>query len=293
MHILKWSFEDRIAWSPDDPAALEVPVDPPVLETDPPAADPPAPVAEDPPAPPAPAPAPPPAPKMVPLRVLQERVGEETTKRQAAERAAAEAEERARNYQEIVERLRAAQPPADPAAAAAHRAPAAQAPLTENAIREEAQRQILQRDLSDISQAGLNAYGQEWANAVNSLNSYGANSVEFVSNVMEIDKAKTHEVMFALAQDPEKAVSLARMTPARRISEITRMIDTMAKESAPAPAAPAAPPKPAISRAPAPPPQPRPLAPSPEVDPMTADGNEKMSDAEWERWYKNKYQKRA
>lgn len=289
MNLLRDYFRITLR-SPDDPAAPE-------LELAPAADAPVEPVAADAPAPdapiepePAPAPVVTAPPPMVPLRVMQERIGEEASKRQAAE-------ERARSYEEIVKRLQAEPKPAvdpqnPPAPVTRTTVPTT---IDQTAVQQEAARQLLQRDLANVSEAGFKAYGQPWNDAINALNAYGANTPEFVASVIEIDPAKTHEIMFEIAKDPEKAVTLAKMTPTRRVAEITRMV--MAKTAVadkPAADPKVEPPKPtAISRAPAPKPAIAPHAPAPEVDPTTPEGNEKMTDAQWEQWYKGKHYKRS
>lgn len=258
-----------------DPAPVE-----PVVAADPaPAPD------------PAPQPEPDPAPEPagtrgdIPKWTL-ERIGEETSRRQAAEDAARVAMERAAHFEEITRRLQAqATPPAagtEPARAAEPR----QTAPDQSAVQQEAARQLLARDLENVTNAGAKAYGTKWADAVNALNACGANSHEFVASVIEIDPANAHEVMFKIAQDPDRAVALTRMSPTRRIAEITRMSVADSK-TATAPAAPA------VSRAPAPKPAIAPHAPAPSVNPETPEGNAKMTDAEFERWYKDKYYKRT
>jgi hypothetical protein len=269
--------------SPDEPAAAE-----PVVETveavaaeaaPEPAAEPAAePIAE---------PAPAPKSDGVPRWAL-ERIGEETSKRQAAEEQSRQQSARVREYEEIVKRLQA-DPKATPPAAEQRPAPAAD----QSAVEQEAARIVFQRDMQSVSNAGATQYGQGWTDAVAALNACGANSVDFVANVMEIDQAKAHEIMFQIAQDPAKAASLAKMTPTRRIAEITRM--TMAQAD-PKPEVKTDPKpevkteaKPAISKAPAPAPRLAPLAPAPEIDPRTPEGNEKMTDSEWQVWYNKTY----
>ena len=112
---------------------------------------------------------------------------------------------------------------------------------------------VFQRDAQQVSETGFKTYGQGWVDAVNALNAYGINSSEFVGSVMEIDRNRAHEIMHAIAQDGEKAIALANMSPARRIAEITKISMT---PSEPAVAPPVAPPAPAktVSKAPAPPP---------------------------------------
>lgn len=242
-----------------------------------------------------PAPAPEPkveAPPMVPLRVLQERVGEETNKRQSAEERATAAEARNREYEQIVRRMQAdpKATPADPAPAPTERRAAT--PQTD--VEREAQQIVLRRDLENVSHAGVTSYGAKWGDAVNRLNAYGANSAEFVASVLEIDPAKAHEIMFQISQDGEKAVSLARMSPVRRAAEITRMIDmAAAPKTDSAPKVDPKPDAPAISKAPAPKPALAPRAPAPEVDPTTPEGDEKLTGEQWNDWYKNKYLKRS
>lgn len=220
-----------------------------------------------------------------------ERIGEETSKRQASEERERLALERAQSFEEIVKRLQTNPKPDAPATIT--REPVA-APVEQSAIEQAAARQIFQRDIATISDNGAKAYGPKWADAVAALNAYGANSTDFVSNVMAIDHAQAHDIMFQIAQDGEKAVALARMTPDRRIAEITRMV--MAQSAAaPKPEAeskiePKAAP---VSRAPTPKPAIAPHAPAPEVDPTTPEGNEKMSDSEWAAWYKSRYNKRS
>lgn len=124
---------------------------------------------------------------------------------------------------------------------------------------------VFARDAQTVSETGLATYGRGWVDAVSALDAYGVNSADFVSSVMEIAPGRTHEIMYQIAQDGEKAIALANMTPARRAAEITRM------SMAAAPAAEVDPkvdpkpltPKPAaktVSKAPAPPPPVEPSA---------------------------------
>lgn len=277
MNIMRKYLLSNVYRSPDDPVAD--PIEPvavdPVLSADP-VVDP---AVTDP--EPAPAPKSDPTPKWA-----LERIGEETGKRQAAEERERVATERANALEEITRRLQAGAKPGDPAAPE----PATRRAAPASDVEQEAARLVFDRDVQRISETGLRTYGPKWADAVNILDRCNANSTDFVSSVMEIDPAKTHEIMFHIAQDPEKAVALTRMSPARRIAEITRIVDAMADPKAavdpkPVPAEP----KPAISRAPAPKPAVAPLAAAPEVDPSTPEGNEKLTDKQFEDWYKKQH----
>lgn len=239
-----------------------------------------------------PTPTPEPTRPEVPRWTL-ERIGEETSKRQTAEEKARQAEERANSLEEIIKRMQADPKPADPATVTRQETRQA---VDQSAIDRAAQAQLFQRDLQNVSDSGIKAYGAKWTDAVNALNAFGANTPEFVSSVMDVDQFKTHEIMFQIAQDGEQAVRLAKMTPNRRIAEITRMVmaDVKSQKAADDNVPPASKTvTPAVSRAPTPKPAIAPHVAAPEVDPMTPEGNDKISDAQFEQWYKSKYMKRT
>lgn len=294
MQLFKQYLLSNVYRSPDDPAAAEpdpAAVDP-AASADPAAGDPPEPVAAE--------PAAKPQLQTVPLKVMLERVGEETSKRQAFERKAAEAEQRAAAAEDLARRLQAAKP-GDPAPAAPRQpAPA----IDSNAVRQEAEQLVFAQNAQRVSDNGQSAYGAKWNDAVATLNAVGANSSEFVGSVMEIAEGRAHEIMFNIAQDAEKAASLAKMSLSRRIAEITRMVDMVTKAADPKPADPKpADPKPAdpkpdakpaqISRAPAPKPVLQPQGAAADVDPTTPEGDAKLEDKDWEKWYKDKYYKKS
>lgn len=192
----------------------------------------------------------------------------------------------------LAERLtRGGAPEAPPAPARTDAATADDAEIDRRA----AQRVFL-RDAQTVSELGLKTYGQGWADAINGLNAYGVNDSDFVSSVMEIAPGRVHEIMYAIAQDPERAIALANMTPARRIAEITRIsmaaTATAEKPAVEAPAVPAVPAKPAavktVSKAPAPPPP---------VEPSTSKvvdwRQDDASDAEFDRGFNEMMKKRS
>ena len=141
-----------------------------------------------------------------------------------------------------------------------------------------------------VRNAGENEF-KDFGETLGILNAIGATNDDFVSDLLAVDKAGAHKILDKLAKDPEKAASLVGMDSRRRIAELTRMADAPKTEVKPA--AEVVPKPAAISRAPAPKPALSPLAAGPEVDPTTPEGNEKMSDAQFEKWYKDKYQRRA
>lgn len=225
-------------------------------------------------------------PKMVPLRVLQERIGEEGEKRRQAEELARQERQARINAEELVRRLQAGEKPDT----APPPRPAATESVAENERQAIINAALFERDRDAIISAGVRTYGAQWDEAVNALGTYGAASPEFVSNVMDVDRERAHELLFAISQDPTRAMALARMAPTRRIAEITRM--AMAANTDPKPTDSALT-RPAVSRAPTPKPTIAPRAPAPEVDPRTPEGNDKMSDAEFNEWYRKTYMKRA
>lgn len=275
MRLLDRYLLSSVPRSPDDPAAPEAEVAEAVADVvgDPPAAD--------------PAPADPPEPQPEPVaetapKWMIGRLHEETNRRQEAERATRSAVERAQNLEEIVRRMQAQgtdpAKPAEPARVEAPRQPGGPDPAAVQAARQ-------QLMLETVIGAGMQQFGPKWDEAVKALELFDANTIDFVSGVFEVDPQKTHEILFNIAQDGERAVALARMSPTKRIAEITRMV--MAQAAPKEPAKPAEPPKAPISRAPAPKPVLAPVAAAPEIDPRTPEGNEKMSsDKDWERWFK-------
>jgi len=269
--------------SPDEPAAPEPEPVLPLVAPEPVVAAEPTPEPE-----PTSEPAPAPQPDKTAPKWALERLGEETNKRQEAEERERQATERAKSFEEIVKRLQA-NPATTPAADPARAAPIERAqPSTEQlSVEQKAAQLVFQRDVETVSNNGAKAYGAKWMDAVNALNAYGANSADFVGNVMAVDPAKAHEIMFQISQDPDKAVALVRMRPETRIAEITRMVMATAEQK-PAPVV--EPVKPtAVSRAPAPKPALAPVASAPEVDPMTPEGDAKMDGEAWNQWYRAKY----
>jgi hypothetical protein len=201
---------------------------------------------------PAATPDPPPEPaageKTVPVSVM---VREITPLRAKVRETEAELQQSRRTIAEQNELLSRLQKPGDQQPPVRH---AIQQPQPDDVDRRAAEL-VFQRDAQLVSETGLKTYGQGWVDAVNALNAYGVNSADFVSSVIEIDRTKAHEIMHAIAQDGEKAIALANMTPARRIAEITRMaMAPAAQKTDPTP--PVVPPAPVqkVSRAPAPPP---------------------------------------
>lgn len=275
--------------SPDDPAAGD-PVEPVAGDT---SALQPEPVAGDAaPEPEAAAPepvvAPKPEPRMVPLRVMQERIGEESAKRQQEADRAAAAERRAADAEEMIRRLQA-----DPAAP---KPPAAAAPQGRTqdefdaAVQRTAAIQRMGEDTVAVKNAGL-AQFPDFNESLAMLNAIGlTNDAEIVLDILAVDKANAHVLIDKLAKDPERAAAFVTMNPRHRIAELTRMT-TLAEAAKPAAAVE---PKPTqISRAPAPRPSIAPQAGAPEVDPRTPDGNDKMDDSAWNAWYQKTYLKRT
>jgi hypothetical protein len=244
---------------------------------------------------------------MVPLRVLQQRVGEESSKRQAFEQRATAAETKAANLQAIIDRMQAENrtppdpnaPPRQPEPAA--RAPAAEQPDMAEAVRREVDSREATRTLSGVIGKGVQEFTKaEWDEKMGILGSLvtdDAALVAFAQDVIAVDPENAHRIIFELANDPGKAADLASMNVRQRTAELTRMSMTeqaknppAAKVADPAPPAPKVP----VSKVPAPVAVPRAHAEPGEIDPTTPEGNDKLDDKAWEKWYKDKhYGKRA
>lgn len=154
------------------------------------------------------------------------------------------------NYKAIVERLQAgSDAPATP--------PASNAPEFQTAVQQEAAKLLFEQDRQTLIAAGRKEFGSGAFNDIASiLGAAGAASVDFIQDVMAVDKPNAHKILATLAQDPERAASLAEMDPRRRTAELTRISMAANATTAPpvAPKAPTAPTTKQVSRAPAPPP---------------------------------------
>lgn len=289
MNITRHLYLSSALRAPDEPAAPE-----PEVVVEPVAEVVPEPVAEVV-AEPEPAPAPevkPAAPHgnsgkspwyMRELAQTREEKRQANTQREAAE-------QRAADLQAIIDRLQA-----DPNAPAPVRPAARAEPAPQDfnaAVRAQSAKDRLYEDTAVVRAAG-EARFTDFGDTLGILHAIGATNDDFVADLLvAVPKESAPDMLDKLAKDPEKAASLVGMDPRRRIAELTRMADALKTPEAKAPE-PAPKPAAQISRAPAPKPALSPLAAAPQVDPTTAEGNDKMSDAEWEAWYKGKYQKRA
>jgi hypothetical protein len=293
--------EDTAIVDPQNSAIAEVPA--PDLSTSALAADPPA----ETPAPdaaaedaPTPEPEPKPAPKQKnPLldELTQQRARrrEEAEGRIKAEERAARAEREAADAKAMVERLVKANggdlpPPAPPAADRTPPAP----PADLNAA---VQMEVLKRDIASMRDKGFEAFGNAgFTETINKLVALGADSFDFVGSVLEAEPDAGHELLHELAQDEDKVLRLVKMSPTRRIAELTRMSvarQTAAKTAdakepaAPAPKAPAA----KVSQAP---------KPAPAISSSTATSlprwsdkkSEKEIDADFDDWAKRRSARR-
>lgn len=284
MHEFLRKYLVPVYQAPDPPG--DPPPDP-ALTADPPPADPP--IEGDPPPEPEPL-----APKHgLPPSVISQLTDLRAKARESEDRAV-RAEREAAEARQLAERLARGDKDAPPAPPAAPRQPAS----GDDEVNRRAAEMVFAQNAQTVSEQGVKKFGQGWVDAVNALNAYGVNSVDFVSSVMEIDRERTHEIMHAIAQDGEKAMALAGMTPARRIAEITRISMNMgapapkaADKTDPPPAAkvPAAPAAPKlVSKAPAPPP-----AVDPGATKVVDWRDDKASDAEFARGWEDNMAKRA
>lgn len=213
---------------------------------------------------------------------LRQEKREEKTAREAAE-------QRAADLQAILERMQGGEK-SEPAKTAA--APTKNVDF-QTAVRAQVAHDRLVEESSSVRDAGLSEFKDFGASLeiLGPERGIGLTTDEFVAELLAVDKDGAHKILDKLAKDPEKAASMVNMDSRRRIVELTRMADGLKTE--PKPVVAEVPKAPAISKAPAPKPAISPLSAAPEVDPTSPEGNEKMSDAQWEKWYKNKYQKRA
>jgi hypothetical protein len=231
----------------------------------------------------------PPRPSMIPVETFNREVLGLRQKNRDAEAALDEHRRQLSDARELLARLQRNPSDAATAPSVQPTPPPLQQPDAGD-IDRRASELLFQRDAAHISETAFKSYGQDWVNSLGLLNSLGLNSGDFVGSVMEIvGPDKTHEVMHAIAQDPEKAASLAGMSPARRIAEITRTAEKMTAKPAAAETAPKAPVAPArtVSRAPNPAP---PLEPS--ASKVVDWRSDAASDADFDRGFQEMLAKR-
>lgn len=264
----------------DQITATEAPIDPAVLgTTEPPADD----------TPPASEPQPEPTARTIPLETFTREVTPLRAKVRDLELGREEDRRQLAQARELLERFQRSGSNAEPSAPTPTAQPTTRQP-TQAEIEQAAFQLNFQRDAARVIEAGQRAYGaKQWQDSVAIMQSFGLDNVEFVNSVMEIaGRDKAHEVVHALTQEPEKAVALASMSPARRIAEITRISERMTAKPAAAAASVQAPKPPAktVSQAP---------APAPRVEPTAGTvvdwRSDKASDDEFSRGWNERYVK--
>lgn len=259
--------------------------DPPVDETpiagEPPSPDPPPP-AESPPEPASP-------PRMVPVDVLVREVTPLRAKIRETDAALDETRRQLNDARQLLERFQR-QPGTDPNAAPAPAQRSTEQVYSQQDIDRRATELNFQRDAQAVKDAGAKSYGDRWDGYVNILASLGLDTMEFVSSIMDVaGRDKTHEVVHEIVQDPVAAAALARLSPVRRIAELTRMAERMTnKSAAPATSASAAPPAKTVSKAP--PPAPRVES---NAGQMTDWRSDKASDDEFSKGWNERYLRRG
>jgi hypothetical protein len=172
-----------------------------------------------------------------------DRIAEETeAKRLAREELARERAEK-KALADLVEHLKrgngGAAAAADGTAAAATvdtaaarvTAPAAVDPKRYEAdVLSAAERLRFNDDCNTIFQAGTSEF-KDFPDAVETLNKANVMQDDFLMDVLAADRANAHKVIHELAQNPEKAIQLARMPSRQRLAELVRM--TTAAKPAP------------------------------------------------------------
>lgn len=158
-----------------------------------------------------------------------------------------------------------------------------------------AEYKLFLRDVEGVRSRGMQEFGPQFNDTIRALGAVGADTDQFVQQVMAVDPEQAHLLLNSLAQDLGATAELVNMDPARRVAKLTRMAmaATAKTDPAPAPAAipPTAPSPPAArtSRAP---------APAPIITPSAAKTidwrDDKASDAEFSRgWDEHMKQRHA
>jgi hypothetical protein len=214
----------------------------------------------------------------IPDSVISEMTGLRSRARDA-ETELAKARREAADARALAERLQRGNGQTDPAPAPAPPAPA-QSPDQYNAdVQRAAELQRVMEDTVAVKNAGIVKF-PDFQQSLNTLTALGVTSnLDIVMDILAAaGRDNAHVMLDRLAKDPEKAASIAQMTPRARIAELTRMTTVTAAAPAPKPATPAAPAAPvrAVSRAPAPAPVVEPSASKPAPHWLSDDNSEEQ-----------------
>ena len=135
--------------------------------------------------------------------------------------------------------------------------PAPDAPEFQTAVQREAARLIFEQDRQTLIAAGQKEFGLANFNGIAAiLGGAGAATVDFIQDVMAVDKQNAHKILATLAEDPERAASLAEMNTRQRTVELTRISMAANATTAPTPKPTAVTPTKQVSKAPPPPVEP-------------------------------------
>jgi hypothetical protein len=130
-------------------------------------------------------------------------------------------------------------------------------PQSNDAVEARAQQLAAERlaneKIASVANAGVAKF-EDWEEKAQMLGAVGAASPAFVLDVVAVDPNNAHEILHALASDPQKAARLAKMDARSRTVELVRMSMAVSgtapqPQPAPAPKTPRS-----VSKAPAPPP---------------------------------------
>ena len=173
------------------------------------------------------------------------------------------------------------------------RAPARQEDIDIDALVEaRAASKLFEVDCNAVANAWQSELPESFKSSLDILGTVGilpnkdGTNTEFMEDILAVDKSNAHKILDALAQNPERALSMRNMNSRSRIAALTRM--QMTETAKPALTAPA--PKPSISKVP---------PPKPVIDAVSDDSgetdltNDKLDDRTWSKIWDKKYNKRA
>jgi hypothetical protein len=227
----------------------------------------------------------------LPSGVIDELTKLRAEKRELGERAA-RLEREASEARALAERAVAADKAISPPTAP--RVPPA--PTEEAEIDRRAEYKLFQREVSSVITRGQKEFGlADFNETVRALQAYGADSDQFVSEVMAVDRDNAHKLLHTLAHDGAQTIGLLGMTPAQRLAELTRM-HMAAKSAEPATSAiPVVPAKPAVAATVSAAPRPAPVV-EPSAGKTVMRYGDERSDAEFtedfKKWETRKMRRR-
>lgn len=162
------------------------------------------------------------------------RISEITAARRAAEQRAADAEQRARQFEEELTRLRAANP--DAQGQQQQQQPQSRESVEQLAqayaqrmVREQQEGASLNSKIAAINEAGSKAYGDDFEKSVQNLQMAGVGGSDFLKVLASVEGAEKVVTFLGKTENLDEAMRIATLDPVQMAVELMKMSPKAAK----------------------------------------------------------------